>query len=131
MSKIKVKTKFAPPKLALVSALIKEAVANERKKGFELVLDVPGIDDLRMPIPEPLDTDGPVGQQIEGILGKDISEGLDLSDLAEKRAIVLLVPRRTSGGKFQHSVEAILAPELVRKAAAELNTAAPVTTQTT
>ena len=116
---IKIKAKYKAPELKLVLALGKKAIVSDRKKGFAAPWQTE-VGEVQLPIPEEIDPDSPLGQQLEAALGRDISEGVELADFEGKKAFLLLAAKRTSGGKFHYSIEAILAPEIVRKAAESL-----------
>lgn len=117
MKKIQIKAKFSPPKLRLALGKMLSATAPERGKGYDIPIDVPGITPVSFRLPETIDPDSAVGQQLSSVVGHDIAEGFDLTETEGKEVVALLVPKRSSGGKYGYSVEAILAPQIVTKAA--------------
>jgi hypothetical protein len=118
--KVTVKQKFRAPQLKLVHARGKRGIQSQRKNAYEIPWETPDDGELRMQIPAVVDPDSAVGQQISLLLRRDISEGLDLGEFDGKDAFLLLAPKRSSGGKFGYTIEAVLAPAIVERAAESL-----------
>jgi hypothetical protein len=128
--RIPIKAKYKPPPLKFTLAAANTAVSSNRRKGFEVPWATIDAGQVLLPIPEEIDPDGALGQQLAALLRKDISSGLELSDFDGKEAFLLLAAKRASGGKFAYSIEAVLAPELVQDAASSLPETPATTTET-